>query len=66
MKDFAIKTFKEKLNEYDIFVDFDNSDIFYLKDFLINEENKKITFKGCQGQMRWIKIDEKYPVKVSK
>ena len=66
MKDFAIKKFKEKLNEYDKFFDFDNSDIFYLKDFLINEENKKITFKGCQGQMRWIKIDEKYPVKVSK
>ena len=66
MKDLTIKTFKEKLNEYNIFVDFDNSDIFYLKDFLIDEENKKITFKGCQGQMRWIRIDEKYPVKVSK
>lgn len=66
MKNFAIKTFREKLNEYDIFVDFGNSDIFYLKDFVLDEENKKITFKGCQGQMRWIRIDEKYPVKVSK
>lgn len=66
MNDLTIKIFKEKLNEYDIFVDFDNSDIFYLKDFVIDEENKKITFKGSQGQMRWIRIDEKYPVKVSK
>ena len=61
-----MKTFKEKLNEYDVFADFGNGDKFYLKDFVLDEENKKITFKGCQGQMRWIRIDEKYPVKVSK
>ena len=24
------------------------------------------TKKKCQGQMRWIRIDEKYPVKISK
>ena len=38
MKDLTMKTFKEKLNEYDIFVDFDNSDIFYLNDFVLDEE----------------------------
>jgi len=51
------------LKDYDIFVDFGNGDKFYLKDFIINEENKKIIFKGCKGQMTWVKIDALYPVK---
>ena len=51
-----------KLKEYDVFVDFGNSDKMYLNDFVIDEENKRITFKGSQGQLRWIRIDEKYPV----
>lgn len=52
----------DKLKEYDVFVDFDNSDKMYLNDFVIDEENKRITFKGSQGQLRWTRIDEKYPV----
>lgn len=52
----------DKLKEYDIFVDFGNSDKMYLNDFVIDEENKRITFKGSQGQLRWTRIDEKYPV----
>lgn len=52
----------DKLKEYDIFVDFGNSDKMYLNDFVIDEENKRITFKGSQGQLRWTRIDERYPV----
>lgn len=52
----------DKLKEYDVFVDFGNSDKMYLNDFVIDEENKRITFKGSQGQLRWTRIDEKYPV----
>lgn len=51
------------LKDYDIFADFGNGDKFYLKDFIIDKENKKIIFKGCQGQMTWVKIDALYPVK---
>lgn len=51
------------LKDYDIYVDFGNGDKFYLKDFIIDEENKKIIFKGCQGQMTWVKIDVLYPIK---
>ena len=54
----------KKLSEYDIYVDFGNADKFYLKDFTIDKEHKKIIFKGCQGQVNWIRIDEKYPVKL--
>ncbi len=53
----------KKLSEYDIYVDFENADKFYLKDFIIDEEHKKIIFKGSQNQMKWVRIDEKYPVK---
>lgn len=52
------------LKEYDIFVDFGKGDIFYLKDFIIDEENKKIVLKGCQGQTNWIRIDALYPIKM--
>jgi phosphoribosyl 1,2-cyclic phosphodiesterase len=54
----------EKLKNYDIFVDFGNGDKFYLQDFTIDEEHKKITFKGCQGQMTWVKIDALHPIKM--
>ena len=54
---------KDKLKEYDIFVDFGKGDKFYINDFIIDEENKKIIFKGSQGQLNWIRIDSLYPVK---
>ena len=53
----------DKLKEYDIFVDFGNGDKFYIKDFDIDDKNKKIVLKGSQGDMRWIKIDAIHPVK---
>ena len=53
----------DKLKEYDIFIDFGNSDKFYIKDFDVDEKNKKIVFKGSQGDMRWVKIDAIHPVK---
>ena len=55
----------EILKEYKIFVDFGNADLFHLSDFTIDEEHKKITFKGKQGQMTWVKIDALYPIKLS-
>jgi len=53
----------DKLKEYDIFIDFGNGDKFYIKDFDIDDKNKKIVLKGSQGDMRWIKIDAIHPVK---
>ena len=50
-----------ELKDYDIFVDFSNGDKFYLKDFDIDEVNKKIIFKGSPYQTNWIKIDALYP-----
>lgn len=54
----------DKLKDYDIFVDFGNGDKFYLQDFTIDEKHKKITFKGCHGQMTWVKIDALHPIKI--
>ena len=51
------------IKDFDIFIDFGNGDKFYIKDFSIDEENKKIIFKGSQGDMRWVKIDALYPIK---
>ena len=51
------------LNDYNIFVDFGNADKFSIKDFEINEDNKTIILKGCQGQMTWVKIDALHPIK---
>lgn len=59
----TIENNMEKLKNYDIFVDFGNGDKFYLQDFTIDEEHKKIAFKGCQGQMTWVKIDALHPIK---
>ena len=55
----------EFLKNYDIFADFGNGDKFHLSVESIDNENKKIILKGSQGQMRWIKIDALYPIKIS-
>ena len=55
-----------KLKEYDIFIDFGNGDKFYIKDFDIDEKNKKIIFKGSQGDIKWVKIDAIHLVKLFK
>ena len=49
------------LKEYDIFVDFGKGDKFLLSDFIIDEDNKKIIFKGSQGSLNWVRIDTLYP-----
>ncbi len=59
------KTLEEILNNYKIFVDFGNADKFMLHGFYIDEDKKQITFKGCQGNMTWVKIDALYPIKLS-
>lgn len=53
----------EDFKDFDIFVDFGNGDKFYIKNFDIDEKNKKIVLKGSQGDMKWIKIDSLYPIK---
>jgi hypothetical protein len=53
----------EDFKDFDIFIDFGNGDKFYIKDFNIDEKNKKIVLKGSQGDMKWIKIDALYPIK---
>ncbi len=55
----------EILKEYNIFADFGNADLFNLSDFIVDEEHKKITFKGKQDQMTWVKIDALHPIKLS-
>ena len=53
----------EDFKDFDIFIDFGNGDKFYIKDFNIDEKNKKIVLKGSQGDMKWVKIDALYPIK---
>lgn len=53
----------EDFKDFDIFIDFGNGDKFYIKDFDIDEKNKKIVLKGSQGDMKWVKIDALYPIK---
>lgn len=53
----------EDFKDFDIFIDFGNGDKFYIKDFDIDEKNKKIFLKGSQGDMKWVKIDALYPIK---
>lgn len=56
----------KKIKDYDVYVDFGKGDVFYLNDVNIDDENKKIVFKGCQGQTNWIRIDALYPIKMKK
>lgn len=53
----------EDFKDFDIFIDFGNGDKFYIKDFDIDEKNKKIVLKGSQGDIKWVKIDALYPIK---
>ena len=53
----------EDFKDFDIFIDFGNGDKFYIKNFDIDEKNKKIVLKGSQGDMKWVKIDALYPIK---
>ena len=54
------------LKDYDIFVDFGKGDKFLLSDFIIDENNKKIIFKGSQGSLGWVRLDTLYPAVIPK
>ena len=51
---------KKLLTELNIFVDFGHGDKFKVEIGEIDLENKRLILKGSQGQVRWIKIDERY------
>ena len=51
---------KKLLTEMNIFVDFGEGDKFKVEIGEIDLENKRLILKGSQGQVRWIKIDERY------
>ena len=51
---------KKLLTEMNIFVDFGHGDKFRVEPDEIDLENKRLILKGSQGQVRWIKIDERY------
>ncbi len=51
---------KKLLEELNIFIDFGNGDKFKIEPEEIDLEHKRLILKGSQGQVRWIRIDEKY------
>ena len=51
---------KNLLTELNIFVDFGHGDKFKVEPKEIDLKNKRLILKGSQGQLRWIRIDERY------
>ena len=51
---------KKLLEELNIFVDFGNGDKFKVEPEEIDFENKRLILKGSQGQLRWVRISERY------
>lgn len=47
------------LKSLDIYVDFGNGDKFMVTLDEIDLEKKRLVLKGSQGQMRWVRIDER-------
>ena len=54
------------LSGLDIYVDFGNGDKFKVELGEIDLENKRLILKGSQGQVRWIRIDEKINRKINR
>lgn len=54
---------KKLLAGINVFVDFGHGDKFRVEPDEIDLENKRLILKGSQGQVRWIRIDEKMVVK---
>ena len=50
---------KKLLTELNIFVDFGHGDKFKVEPEEIDLEHKRLILKGSQGQVKWIRIDEK-------
>lgn len=64
-----IKTMKDKekeeqlkklLEDLNIFVDFGGGDKFMITPGEIDLEHKRLILKGSQGQLRWVRISERY------
>jgi hypothetical protein len=64
-----IKTMKDKekeeqlkklLEELNIFVDFGSGDKFMITPDEIDIDHSRLILKGSQGQLRWVRIDERY------
>lgn len=51
---------KKLLEDLNIFVDFGNGDKFMITPDEIDLEHKRLILKGSQGQLRWVRIDERY------
>lgn len=51
---------KKLLEGLNIFVDFGGGDKFKIEPKEIDLKNKRLILKGSQGQVIWIRIDERY------
>ena len=51
---------KKLLEELNIFVDFDGGDKFMITPDEIDIEHGRLILKGSQGQLGWVRIDERY------
>ena len=51
---------KKLLEDLNIFVDFGNGDKFMITPDEIDLKHKRLILKGSQGQLRWVRIDERY------
>ena len=51
---------KKLLEDLNIFVDFGGGDKFKIEPDEIDFEHKRLILKGSQGQLRWVRIDERY------
>jgi hypothetical protein len=48
------------LEELNIFVDFGGGDKFMIAPDEIDIEHRRLILKGSQGQLRWVRISERY------
>ena len=51
---------KKLLEDLNIFVDFGGGDKFMITPDEIDIEHRRLILKGSQGQLRWVRIDERY------
>ena len=51
---------KKLLEELNIFVDFDGGDKFMITPNEIDIDHRRLILKGSQGQLGWVRIDERY------
>ena len=51
---------KKLLEDLNIFVDFEGGDKFMITPDEIDIEHRRLILKGSQGQLGWVRIDERY------